>query len=544
LLLLLTEYEKSNDDSVAQALTETLDAIAYGGIQDHLAGGFHRYSTTPDWSVPHFEKMLYDNAQLLRVYAQAYAAFGKPLYRHTATNIAHYLRTRMMAPRGGLYTAEDAQVDGVEGASYVWTAKQIASVLGEREAQRFLGVYALELVPHSPAAKRAAGRPIEEGGAVIRVRRPVQEALDSAGHEDIVMLLESFAPARAKLLARRDQRKAPLRDDKLSVDLNGLAIDGFAVAGKVLNESGYIDSAKRTAEQIWALAYDERKGELFHQIYNGKASGEGFLADYALFARGLLSLHAVTGDRIWHQRARSITDALLARFAGDNGRLRMTLSADELPVQPQEHGDNESPSGISATIDVLVTLSALAGGERYGAAAATILRHHAATIARRPAAWPGILTAIDTARAQNIVIASNKPQPAAAAARPRLLTSADHIEIFSRMDPATSKMLVTLRVEEGFHINANPASLDFLIPTSISFTGAQPKSVTYPEASKFKPSFTRSTLDVYQGITEIVAEFDAGVLTGEDAPSATITAQACNDTVCLPPSTIPVTSRQ
>ena len=100
LLLLLAEYEKSNDDSVAQALTQTLDAIAYGGIQDHLAGGFHRYSTTPDWSVPHFEKMLYDNAQLLRVYAQAHAIFGNPLYKHTAINIAHYLRTRMMAPGG------------------------------------------------------------------------------------------------------------------------------------------------------------------------------------------------------------------------------------------------------------------------------------------------------------------------------------------------------------------------------------------------------------------------------------------------------------
>jgi uncharacterized protein YyaL (SSP411 family) len=344
LLLLLAEYEKTKDDSVKQALTETLDAIAYGGIQDHLAGGFHRYSTTPDCSVPHFEKMLYDNVQLLRVYAQAYALFGKPLYKHTAVNTAHYLRTRMMTPSGALYAAQDAQVDGVEGASYVWTAEQITAVLGEQQAQRFFSVYSLEVVPHSSAAKRAAARPIEEGGAVIRVRRPTQKALTENGQDNIVKLLESLAPERAKLLMQRDQRRAPLRDDKLSVYLNGLAIDSFAMVGKALNNADYIAVAKRTAQHIWAVAYDENKGELFHQIFDGKASGRGLLADYANFARGLVSLYTVTGEAIWHQRAQLLTDALLARFASPQGRLRMTLAADELPLQPQEHGSNDRDS--------------------------------------------------------------------------------------------------------------------------------------------------------------------------------------------------------
>lgn len=315
LLLLLSEFDKPRNDSVKAALTETLDAIAYGGIQVHLAGGFHRYSTTPDWPVSHFEKMLYDNAQLLRVYSQAYAIFGKPLYKHTAVGVAHYLRTRMMAPNAGLDTAQDAQVDGVEGASYVWTAEQITDLLGKQPARQFFTVYSLELVPHSAAAKRAAGHPIAEGGAVIRVRRPVQKAFDNCGHSDIVEFLESLAAAREKLLAQRDQRKAPLRNDKLSVDLNGLAIDGFAMAGKALGEPEYIEIAKRMAESIWALAYDEKTGALFHQTFNEKASGEGFPGDYANFARGLVSLHAVSGEPIWHERAKQLTDALLARFA-------------------------------------------------------------------------------------------------------------------------------------------------------------------------------------------------------------------------------------
>lgn len=545
LLLLLAEYEKSNDDSVAQALTQTLDAIAYGGIQDHLAGGFHRYSTTPDWSVPHFEKMLYDNAQLLRVYAQAHAIFGNPLYKHTAINIAHYLRTRMMAPGGGMYTAQDAQVNGVEGASYVWTAKQISAVLGASQAQRFLSVYSLEIVPHSAAAKRAAAQPIETDGAVIRVRQPIQKALDENGYDDIVKLFESLAPARAKLLAQRDQRTAPLRDNKLSVDLNGLAINGFAVAGKALNKPNYIALAKRTAEYMWTTAYDEKKGELFHQVFNGKASGGGFLADYANFARGLVALHTVTGEPIWHQRAQLLTDALLARFAGAQGRLRMTLTANELPVQPQEHGDNESPSGISATIEVLVALNALPGGARYGAAAATILRHHAANVARLPSAWPIILSAMHSPHAQSIVDTANKPAPVnTATLSSKRLTSAAQVEVHTQVDRAHSRILLTLKVKDGFHINANPASLDYLIPTRVAFANVQPTTVTYPKATHFKPSFSQSTLDVYEGETTIIADFKAGALISESELSASIIAQACNDTVCLPPSTMQVAFEQ
>ena len=539
LRLLLDAHARHPDPTLAEALTETLDAIAYGGIHDHLAGGFHRYSVDPDWSVPHFEKMLYDNAQLLAIYARAHAAFEKPLYRFTAERIARYLTTRMMAPSGAFYTAEDAQVDGVEGASYVWTAEQIGRVLDAPTSQRFLSVYALEPLEHSPAARRAAAGPIDDDGAVLRVRLPLDLALSASGYTHIVPLLESLETAREALLAERDRREPPLRDNKLSVDLNGLAIDGFAAAGVALNKPEYVSIAARAAEHLWSTAYDRRNGALYHQVFSDTPSGAGFLTDYALFARGLLSLHAATGDRIWHARAMRLSDALLARFAERNGRLRLSDAARELPIEPQEHGDVAMPSGVSTTVAVLTALAALPQGERYAHAGARVLRAHAHSIAERPDAWPTALTALSAPRATTLLSALERTR-ADESDPPVLETTADKIALAALADTAASTITITIGVDDGFHINANPASLDYLIPTTLSFDELTPDAVAYPPARRFQPSFTTSSLAVYDGRITIVASFPPEALAHMPRVGAKVTAQACSDTVCLPPSTVEV----
>ena len=537
--LLLAHYSRSGSRPVAKALGGTLDAIALGGIQDHLAGGFHRYSTDPQWSVPHFEKMLYDNAQLLALYAEAYVAFGSPLYRYTAGRIADYLVTRMMAPQGGFYTAEDAQVDGVEGVSYLWTREQIVAVLGADAAARLLDIYTLVPVPHSAAARRAAGRPIPEGGAVLRIRLPAGEAVGKLQHREVVASLKEQAPARAALLAERDKRVAPLRDEKLTVELNGLAIDGFARAARALGEPRYADIARRAAERMWSETFDERSGKLAHQVYRERSSGGGFLADYAQFARGLLSLHSATGEAVWLERAMRLADVVLERYIDDQGGLRFTLHENELPARLQDYGDDDSPSGTSNMMWVLVALAKATGERRYADSAVAHLRRYAPMVGRHPSSWPTFLTSAQMPAAQPMVIAANSPltvQAEGSTDPQSLPVTANFVRVSTRRDAAASQLVLTIHVVGGYHINANPATLDFLIPTSVAFDGEGPEHIRYPVSKKFKPEFEKTVLDVYQGEATIVATFQRGALAR--AGAVVVTAQACTDKVCLPPSRI------
>src|SRR6266852_3643741 len=185
LALLLAQYQHTHEDTTLTMLTQTLDAMALGGMYDQLGGGFHRYSTDTTWSIPHFEKMLYDNAQLLRLYAQAAAVTGRPLYRYLALDLARYLTQHMMAPEGGWYTAEDAAVQDEEGASYVWTREEISAVLGAEAAARFWAAYTLTPLPQPSIL------PPRHGAApgVLRLQLPLHATLARTRQPDVVALL-------------------------------------------------------------------------------------------------------------------------------------------------------------------------------------------------------------------------------------------------------------------------------------------------------------------------------------------------------------------
>src|SRR5262249_3656954 len=201
LALLLAQYQHTHEDTTLTMLTQTLDAMALGGMYDQLGGGFHRYSTETTWSVPHFEKMLYDNAQLLRLYAQAAAVTGRPLYRCLARDLARYLTQHMMAPEGGWYTAEDAAVQGEEGVSYVWTRQEISAVLGADAATRFWAAYTLTPLPPTPLSPPSASPTRREAvPGVLRLQLPVPTTLARTGHPDVVALLTTLAPLRTQLL--------------------------------------------------------------------------------------------------------------------------------------------------------------------------------------------------------------------------------------------------------------------------------------------------------------------------------------------------------
>ncbi len=521
--LMLIDYQRDRDPGTLRFLTVTLDAMAYGGLYDQLGGGFHRYSTERTWSTPHFEKMLYDNAQLLGVYAQAWKIIGRPHYKRIALGVRDYLRRQMEPSEGGFYTAEDAAVDGVEGASYLWTRMQIETVLG-REAGRFLEVYSLTPMPDpaDPLHPEAAEGVLRAGGP------------GPASSGQLEARLAALEPQRRKLLLARDARPQPARDEKLLVGLNGLAIEGFATSSAAFHSRMDLADARRAAERVWKLAWNSKSGRLGHQIFHGRTQGDGFLDDYALLGRGFLALYRAGGDKVWLQRAGTLADALLQRFDPDgDGLLASTADTQTLILAPLEQGDEAYPSGSSAAVDLLAQLSEATGSKRYADAAARI----AGKVRGRPEQWPTLVAAVNSADL------GPAARPNADSANPGQTSAHVRVSGAARSSADYDEVVVTLEIEHGFHVNANPASFDFLVPTAVSFAGIRPLEVRYPPPTVLRSSFAPDPLNVYSGRVQAVARLKKGALDGLAGLRATVTSQACTDTVCLPPSRIPLTVR-
>jgi hypothetical protein len=533
--MLLADYRRSRDARPLKVLTATLDAMACGGIRDHLGGGFHRYSTDRAWSVPHFEKMLYNNAQLLRLYAEAWRATRRPLYRQVAGDIADYLARRMSAPEGGFYTAEDAESEGEEGASYLWSAKEIEAALGAADAKRFLDLYGLVFLVNQRGADLLRG---DERG-VLRLALPVPGGIEAR--------LAGLAPLRETLRALRDTRVQPARDEKMIVALNGLAIEAFAVAGRILSRPDYVAVARRAAEHLWALAYDPQARRLKHEVFRGKARIEGFLDDYALLATGFHALAEATGDRAWRVRAARLADDALRLFTRSDGSLATTLAEKELVVAPQDGGDTAYPSGTSAAVALLLRLGT--SEPRFRAAADALLARLAPRVSAKPHAWPVLVAAAATtpsAATRDAGPASSKADPApdqAAAQVPAAPDTAAHVRATATVafKATHDEIVVSVQIEPGYHVNANPSSFDYLIATALTFDGFTPARIAYPEASLFKPAFAREGIRVYQGKVEIVAQAPKGTFGRKSVITGTLSAQACNDQVCLPPAKLPLT---
>ncbi len=541
--LLLADYRVRRDPQVLDKLTKTLDAMAYGGVWDHLGKGFYRYSTERTWSIPHFEKMLYDNAQLLRIYAEAYRETSDPLYRWVAINLGDYLSQRMMSPKGGFYTAEDSQVNGEEGASYLWTREEIESILGPTDARSLFEVYALVPMPQRIADQTTSG---EEGG-VLRIRASITDPLKRTGGGQLVEVLSALEPLRGKLLAVRDKRPQPARDEKIIVALNGLAIAALSESGRLLQKPEHITWARRAAERIWGLAYNPATGRLMHEIFRGHAQTDGYLADYAQLGEGFMSMYDSTKETVWHQRAAMLADAILQRFARDDGALATAPGEQDLLLPPRDTEDNIHPSGTSATIDLLLRLGAATGNARYTAAASRVVRHLSVQLERSPESWASAIVAVNL---NDPVPKEGRASPAgevAVATRGQgasggfhVPDTADHVQVTVALNylPDHDEIIVTLQVDEEYHINANPASLDYLIPTSVNFDRLTAAQIKYPKPVQFEPAFAAEGLNVYEGSTSVVAIFPKGILKEAQTVRGSVTAQACNAQICLPPANL------
>jgi len=388
---LLRRHLATGDDRTLAVACRALDAMADGGVHDQLGGGFHRYSTDARWLVPHFEQMLYDNAQLARVYVHAWALTGDARYRAVATGTLDYMVRELTTAGGAFAASQDADTDHVEGLTFTWRATEIREVLSD-VAPLFAMAYGVT----------------DEGnweGVTILSRVHDDGALAETHGLSTSQVAASLADARARLLARRSQRAQPARDDKALAAWNGLAIAAFAEAGRAFGEPRYVDAAARSAEAIVAglLGPD---GVLGRSWKDDRASGSGVLEDYADLADGLLALYEATFDERWFSTAVVLMERILARFTDpDGGFLDTSDDHERLVTRPKDVQDNAVPSGNAMAATVLLRLAALTGDGRYRDAAERAIRTVTEFVGRYPTGFAQWLSAMDFALAPVVEIA-------------------------------------------------------------------------------------------------------------------------------------------
>ncbi len=381
----------------------TLDRMADGGIHDQLGGGFHRYATDPIWLVPHFEQMLYDNAQLARTYLRAWAVLGIDRYRDVAIGVLEYLLRELRRDDGTFAASQDADTNGVEGATFTWTSAEIADLLGD-VAPSFAATYGV----------REAGN--WEGRTILSRLQPAaaEDGSVDAEHE------ARLADARGRLLAVRAQRPQPARDDKALAAWNGLAIGAFADAARLLADDDapaagrYRDTAVAAATSILA-GLRRPDGRLGRSWKDGRSSGEGVLEDYADLADGLLALYDATFDERWFVGARELADAILDHFVDPAGGFFDTADDHEtLVTRPKDPQDNATPSGGSMATRVLLRLAALTGEARYREAAERALASVTTFLGRYPTGFANWLSAaaLATGGIVELAIAGDPADPA------------------------------------------------------------------------------------------------------------------------------------
>ena len=383
LLFLLRYWKRSKDAFALQMVEETLQAMSMGGVFDHLGGGFHRYSTDAGWRVPHFEKMLYDQAMMAMAYTEAYQATGKKEYARTVQEILGYVLRDMTSQQGGFFSAEDADSEGEEGAYYLWGAEELKEVL-EKEDLRLL----IRLFDIYESGNFEAGRNI------LIARSTFKDAASVLGVSE-GDLWRRWEGIRERLLAVREKRVHPQKDDKILADWNGLMISALAKAAQALNRPDYANAAARAADFILNEMKTE-EGRLLHSYREGSAIS-GCLDDYAFLVWGLIDLYETLFEIKYLRAAAKLTRAMIEHF-WDNGKGGLFFSPDDasdLPLREKAFRDGAIPSGNSAAMLDLLRLSHLTCQPEWENKAWQLARASGASAAGQTLGYTMLLSSLD-----------------------------------------------------------------------------------------------------------------------------------------------------
>ena len=424
--LLLRHHRRADDARALEMATVTLAKMAQGGLYDQLGGGFHRYSVDAKWLVPHFEKMLYDNALLVAAYLEAYQATGDAYYEQVARETLDYILREMTDDAGGFHSTTDADSEGEEGKYFVWSRAEVTEILGEDDAALFAEFYDI------------SGGGNFEGHNILNIRVPLAEFADARG-DDPAEVWTRLDAMRMKLLTERVKRIAPGKDDKILADWNGLMISAFALGYQVLGDERYLSAASEAAGFV--LSEMSPEGELKHAHRHGKSYLNAFLDDYAFVIAGLLDLYEADFDPRRVTDARRLADEAIDAFWDevDGGFYFTRADQPDLITRPKKLLDGATPGGNSIIAGALLRLARLTGEDAYADKALATLKVGAGQAERVPRAFPALLRSMTAYldAPTDIVIAGAIADPrtqalVAAARRPfvpnRLVVVADPAE--------------------------------------------------------------------------------------------------------------------
>jgi uncharacterized protein YyaL (SSP411 family) len=405
LLFLLRRYHRSGEARSLEMVEKTLTAMRLGGIWDHVGFGLHRYATDKQWLLPHFEKMLYDQALAALPYLEAYQITHKPFYADTAREIFTYVLRDMHDARGGFYSAEDADSEGEEGKYYVWTEAEFAAVLGTDVAATWAPLF--QLKKDGNYHDESTGR--KTGANILHLKQLPEQLARKAGVTKEALAAE-WQKIRQTLYRERCKRTAPLKDDKILTDWNGLMIAALARGSRVLGEPGFKEAAEAAAEFILQFLRTA-DGGLLHRYRDGEAAVTGHAEDYAFFIFGLLELHRASSTTRYLEEAISLQQRMLADFWDNAGGGFYSTKADtELPVRPKELYDGAIPSANSAALVNLLMLARMTGDTRWEEKAQELVKAFAGSLQAHPAGFTYFLVGLDLALhpGQDVVVTGEK----------------------------------------------------------------------------------------------------------------------------------------
>ena len=385
---LLRYHARTGDEEALNLATFTLRQMAQGGIYDQIGGGFARYSVDAHWLAPHFEKMLYDNAQLSRLYLHAWQITGDEFYKSIAVDIYDYILREMTAPAGGFYSATDADSEGEEGKFFVWTIAELAEALDPVSAEL---PRALEIAIEVYGLTEQGNF---EGSNILHLPRPLDETAILLGLS-LDELSAALEVIKRRLYAVREERVPPGLDDKILTSWNGLMLASLAEAARILKRDDYLEAARRAGEFLLGQMMQE-KSRLYRTHKDGVSKLNGYLEDYANLIDALLELYQTTFEDGWFVAARQLADAALLRFRADDGGFYDTSDDHEaLIVRPRNVQDNVTPSGNGMLAKQLLRLAAYTGEARYDEAARAVLRKLSDAMRQYPQAFAESLNAAD-----------------------------------------------------------------------------------------------------------------------------------------------------
>jgi len=529
LLFLLEAYRLTNNNTCLEMARGTLEKMAEGGIHDHVGGGFHRYATDAQWRIPHFEKMLYNQALLGRAYTELYALSNKPDDRAVAEGIFDFTLRQMTHKDGGFYSALDAETDAAEGAYYAWTDEELHDALDADAYAWLTQHYGLAEIPKIPGHKHVDGR-------VLYLIQPLSGSTTAKGlsYEDAVKKQQAVMTA---LRESRDKRKLPHLDNKIITSWNGLMIDAFARAGLCMGKPEYTEAARRAADFILANLR-KQDGALYRTWRDGKAEITAYFEDYAFMIQGLVSTYRAAKEDKYLQSAKELAAKAKELFwDGKHGGYYFTDGSEQLLARMKNGMDSAIPSGNAVMAQALLDLYEITGDAEWEQQAEALLMAFGQAITENPRAYTHMVHAL--LRLNHVAPAAKAAQqPDEAVITKGAMATKAYVKVSAsepKREGDSLTVTAVLDIAQGWHVNANPASFDFLISTSVDVredSGKAEVEPAYPDARTMTTPL--GDIKVYEGKVSIPVKV---TLPGNaENLRLLVRAQACKDATCLAPS--------